>query len=154
MISVVIATLNDEAVLGRALSPLVPAAVSGFVREVIVADAGSSDATLEIAEDAGCTILAGGEAAAVRTAHSDWVMTLKPCVQLTTQWEDLARHHLELRPDEPAFIPLIGGAGVGAMAARLLGRPGAHDVLLMRRDRYGRSAVSMRRLAASALLIV
>ena len=53
MISVVIPTLNAAATLQRALSPLVPAAVDGLVREVVVADGGSTDETLELAEDAG-----------------------------------------------------------------------------------------------------
>src|SRR5665213_2569342 len=93
MISVVIPTLNDEAVLGRALQPLVAAAVAGLVREVIVVDGGSSDATLEIADDAGCRILArGGEGAArareaAATARSDWVMILDPRTQLLPGWE-------------------------------------------------------------------
>ena len=53
MISVVIPTHDDEAVLGRTLGPLVAAAVAGLVREVILADGGSVDATLDIGEDAG-----------------------------------------------------------------------------------------------------
>ena len=59
MISVVIPTHDDEAVLGRTLGPLVAAAVSGLVREVILADGGSVDATLDIGEDAGCRVVAG-----------------------------------------------------------------------------------------------
>ena len=45
MISVVIPTLNAEATLAATLAALVPAAVDGLVREVIVVDGGSSDRT-------------------------------------------------------------------------------------------------------------
>ena len=45
MISVIIPTLNAEATLGGTLSALVPAAVDGLVREVIVVDGGSADRT-------------------------------------------------------------------------------------------------------------
>ena len=56
MISVVIATQDDERTLGQTLAALVPAAVDGLVREVILADAGSTDHTLAIAEDAGARV--------------------------------------------------------------------------------------------------
>ena len=42
-----------EAHLGRTLAALVPAAVDGIVREVVLADGGSSDKTILIADDAG-----------------------------------------------------------------------------------------------------
>ena len=56
MLSVVIATENAERVLVPTLAALVPGATAGIVREVIVADAGSSDATTMIADAAGCRI--------------------------------------------------------------------------------------------------
>ena len=36
---------------------LVPGAIGGVVREVVLADAGSTDATLEVAEAAGAAVL-------------------------------------------------------------------------------------------------
>ena len=45
MLSVVIATQESERTLVPTLSALVPGVVAGMVREVIVADAGSRDAT-------------------------------------------------------------------------------------------------------------
>jgi hypothetical protein len=60
VISVVVPTLNAENGLVRALSSLLEAAMRGLVRDVVVADGGSTDLTLEIAEDAGCTIVHAG----------------------------------------------------------------------------------------------
>ena len=94
MLSVIIATLNNERALVRTLSALVPAAATGVVREVIVADGGSTDATVEIADLAGCDITTSGEtlekrlAAAASKARSDWLMFLRPGVILDPTWTD------------------------------------------------------------------
>ena len=57
MISVVIPTLNVGRKLPRCFDSLITAAVRGVVREVIVADGGSSDETLMIADAAGAHIV-------------------------------------------------------------------------------------------------
>ena len=57
MISVVIPTLNAERRLAACLTALVPAAVDGFVCEVIVADGGSTDRTALVADQAGATFI-------------------------------------------------------------------------------------------------
>jgi glycosyltransferase involved in cell wall biosynthesis len=53
VLSVVIASLNDAAVLNRTLASVLPGMVDGLVRQVIVADGGSTDQTAAIAEAAG-----------------------------------------------------------------------------------------------------
>lgn len=166
MISVIIPTLDDEAVLGRALHPLVSAAVTGLVRDVIVADAGSTDATLEIADDAGCRILTGlqpGEGRAreaAGVAGADWVMVLDPSVQLLPGWEKVVRDHIERRPGQAAFMPAVElGARWFSLAAltawpmRLFGGGRPVPVLLAPRKAYSSSAAlgPMRRLAACAM---
>ena len=57
MLSVLIATHDSERALVPTLAALVSGAVAGVVREVIIADAGSADATAEIADGAGCRVL-------------------------------------------------------------------------------------------------
>ncbi|MEQ1710252.1 MAG: glycosyltransferase, partial [Hyphomicrobium sp.] len=57
MITVVIPTLNAEGGLAATLTALVPAVVEGVVREVIVVDGGSTDRTLDIADQAGVEIV-------------------------------------------------------------------------------------------------
>ena len=58
MLSVIIPTFNSEREMQVLLPVLVPAAVDGLVREVIAADAGSTDATGLICEDAGTIVFA------------------------------------------------------------------------------------------------
>jgi cellulose synthase/poly-beta-1,6-N-acetylglucosamine synthase-like glycosyltransferase len=160
MISVVIPTLNDEAVLGRALAPLVPAAVAGLVREVIVVDGGSTDTTLDIADDAGCRILAGQPQpeerlrAAARKAVCDWLMLVPPDVQLLPGWEQVVRQHVETRAGEGASLPLTA-TGARAWLASLLG-PRAPDVLVVARSAYAEEGRprSLRRLQAGCALLI
>ena len=48
MLSVVIPTLNAEKSLAATLAALVPGVVEGLIREVIISDGGSTDATLDV----------------------------------------------------------------------------------------------------------
>lgn len=82
MISVVIPTLNDEYRLAGLLKALVPGAASGLVREVIVADGGSTDDTAALADAAGCVLLRAPNdcgarlRTAARTARGPWLLFL------------------------------------------------------------------------------
>jgi rSAM/selenodomain-associated transferase 2 len=93
MISVIIPTLNAEALLAQTLSALVPAAVDGLVREVIVVDGGSSDATGAIAGQAGATFVArsGGRGyqlmAGAHRARFPWLLFLHADTVLEAGWE-------------------------------------------------------------------
>ena len=101
MISVILPTRNDELALAHALAALVPAAADGLVREVIIADGGSTDGTLEVADAAGCRILLGegtlGEslAAAAAGARSDWLLFLSPRSVLEPGWQNEAHDFME-----------------------------------------------------------
>ena len=93
MISVVIPTHNAERALPRCFDSLIGAAVRGVVREVIVADGGSRDGTLGIADAAGAHIVESGRGrgaqmiAGVATAKSDWLLFLHPETALEKGWE-------------------------------------------------------------------
>lgn len=132
MISVVIATQNHERALGPVLAALVPAAVDGLVRQVVVADGGSADATLDIAEDAGADVLALTGSAEARLvagcarAKGDWLLILDPHVAPPPGWEAAARAHVERGLGGAAWFapsrgPLLGGP------------PKAHGLLVSRR---------------------
>lgn len=96
MISVVIPTLNAEAELTKTLSALVPAAVQGVVREVVIADGGSSDETEGIADVAGADFIKcekgrGAQlAAGAEAAKSDWLLFLHADTVLQPGWEQEA----------------------------------------------------------------
>jgi glycosyltransferase involved in cell wall biosynthesis len=101
MLSVVIPTLNSERVLVPTLAMLVPGAMSGLVREVIIADGGSSDETLEVADIAGCTMLSSAEPLAARlraaatAARAPWLMFLRAGAVLDTTWIGETAHFIE-----------------------------------------------------------
>ncbi len=108
MISVVIATQNDAQTLGQTLASLVPAAVDGLVREVILADAGSTDDTLAIAEDAGARVTPCTGSLEARllqgcmAARSDWLLILEASAPAQRGWQGAAGHHIERHAGKPA----------------------------------------------------
>jgi rSAM/selenodomain-associated transferase 2 len=93
MISVVIPTLNAQAGLADTLTALVPAFVEGMIREVIIADGGSMDRTLAIADQAGAIVVpaAAGRGAQLQAgaarAHMPWLMFLHADTVLEPGWE-------------------------------------------------------------------
>jgi rSAM/selenodomain-associated transferase 2 len=124
MLSVVIATLNAEASLGRTLAALVPAAVDGLVREVIVVDAHSADRTAAIAESAGATLLRSRRgrgaqlAAGAARARFSWILFLHADTVLEPGWERVAadfmqRVDTEVRPMAAAFRFALDDRGAG-----------------------------------------
>jgi glycosyltransferase involved in cell wall biosynthesis len=109
MISAIVSTLNDERRLGATLSSLVPAAMDAFVREVIVADAGSGDQTLEIAEDAGAKVTKGPNAFqdALQQARQPWLLIVPAGALLDGGWQAVAEAHIA---DAAAAARLRSGA--------------------------------------------
>ena len=134
MISVIIPTLNDERRLTAALAPLVPAAMEGLVRELIVVDGGSDDATFEIADDAGAKFIrSSGEASArvaegMKAAKGPWLLVLDPGVRLDHGWEQAALKHMNAHTG-PGRFRLENGEGGWLSRLR---EPRARAVLLMK----------------------
>lgn len=83
MLSAIIATHDSERALVPTLAALVPGATAGLVSEVIVADAGSKDATAEIADIAGCRFVASSAPLGARLtqaaalARAPWLLFLR-----------------------------------------------------------------------------
>jgi glycosyltransferase involved in cell wall biosynthesis len=127
MISVVIPTRNAERQLPRCFDSLIGAAVQGLVREVIVADGGSADGTLAVADAAGAHIVqAGGSrgawlAAGADAARCDWLLFLHPETALETGWEAEVESFLhQAVPERPrAAFFRFGLEEFGAPARRV-----------------------------------
>lgn len=143
MISVVIQTLNSQATLPACLAALVPAAVDAIVREVIIVDGGSADATLAIAGDAGAKRAESVEAA-VTMAKSDWLLLLPADIRLEVGWDAEAAAHLQNS----------GGRGARFRSDRWWPpRLGDQRAVLIRKDRFGQPLRKIRRLDCRACSI-
>src|SRR6516164_7843892 len=92
MISVIIPTLNAARLLRPTFQSVFEAAMEGLVSEVIVSDCGSTDATLEIADAAGATVIEAGRGqrrlAGVLAASKPWLLFLEPGQAIEKGWED------------------------------------------------------------------
>jgi rSAM/selenodomain-associated transferase 2 len=93
-LTVVVPALNAERTLSGCLAAI------GSVRAVIVVDGGSSDATTDIARQAGATVIEaprgrGGQiAAGIKAAEPGWVLVLHADTRLDVGWRDAARVHM------------------------------------------------------------
>jgi rSAM/selenodomain-associated transferase 2 len=158
MISVVIPTLNAERGLAACLTALVPAAVEGLVREVIVVDGGSSDRTVNIVDQAGAILVrtAPGRgqqlAAGAERARMPWLLFLHADTVLEAGWEREVSAFIERaegqdRPhtvaafrfalDDLGFKPRLVELAVTARCA-LLRLPYGDQGLLIPRPLYSR----------------
>jgi hypothetical protein len=134
MLSVVIATHDDETGLLPTLAALVPGATAGLVREVIVADAGVTDATAKIADIAGCRFVATAGTRGERLsrgaawARSSWLLFLRPGLVPEAIWIEEVRQFVEqaeiagrIGREAAIFRPRSAGS-IGGDALALLRR--------------------------------
>lgn len=102
MITVVIPTLNAERELTRTMAALVPAVVTGLVRRVVIADGGSSDDTLQMADIAGADVVASDRGRGVQLAKgaaqvsTPWILFIHADTILERGWEKDVSSFLEL----------------------------------------------------------
>lgn len=105
-ISVIIPTLNAEGHLGACLTALMPGLEAGLIRELIVSDGGSSDATVEIAKAWGAEVIEGAPSRGAQLARGclaakgQWFLILHADTSLADDWVGPVVQHL-------------GGSGAG-----------------------------------------
>lgn len=107
-ISVIIPTLNAGAGLADCLMSLGEGLNEGLIRELVVSDGGSTDATRSIAEAAGATFLSGPPSRGgqlrrgAAAAEGDWLLFLHADTQLAPGWTKPVLAHLT-RDDAACF---------------------------------------------------
>jgi hypothetical protein len=159
LISVIIPTKNSERQLVLVLAALVQGVTAGVLRDVILADADSTDDTAAIADAAGCTLFSSMHDMGMRLrqgaamARGRWLLFLQPNSILEEGWpreiatflETVERRGLgdrtvatfRLSVDGYGFKPRFGEA-VAAARLALLGLPQAGQGLLISRRHYER----------------
>jgi rSAM/selenodomain-associated transferase 2 len=101
MLTIIIPTLNSGAQLESVLTALVPGVLAGLVRQLVIADGGSSDTTLAIADGAGADLVSevksrGAQlAAGARVAKGDWLLFLHADTVLEPGWEEEVRRFVD-----------------------------------------------------------
>jgi len=147
-ISVVIPTLNAAAGLPGTAAALMPGLAQGLVRELIVSDGGSTDATRALAERLGAVWVAGAPgrggqlARGAAAAAGDWLLLLHADTQLSPDWPAAVAAHLAGSPDKAGYFRLRfrarGAApwlvaGWANLRSRLFGLPYGDQGLLINR---------------------
>ena len=165
MISVLIPTQDSERLLVPTLSALVSGSAEGLLREVILADGGSTDGTSKIADAAGCEfrVLPGDSQTRLRAAAKDargpWLLLLDPASLLEEGWtREVAKfvgsaERAGQAGRAAAFRYAIDGYGfasrlkefAGAAQCALTGRPRPEQGLLVSKRSYELAAGSIRR---------
>ena len=150
-LSIIIPALNAAGDLPACLSSLMPGAEAGLIREVIVADGGSSDETARMADAAGAEVLETekGRARQLRagaaSARGDWLLFLHADTALSRDWVERVCDHIEGYPGKAAYFTLAFRSDhpmakhVAARAnrrARWLGLPYGDQGLLVSRSLY------------------
>tara|TARA_R110000772_G_scaffold151558_1_gene262314 strand:- start:676 stop:1332 length:657 start_codon:yes stop_codon:yes gene_type:complete len=97
---VVIPTLNAEAGLSNCLTALMEGLDAGLIRELIVTDGGSHDATLALAQAWGAEVVNGDASRGGQLrrgcakAQADWLLVLHADTRLAPGWTDPVIAHL------------------------------------------------------------
>src|SRR5262249_15121088 len=139
MLSAIIDTCESERTLVPTLAALVPAAASGLLKEVVIADAGSRDATAEVADIAGCRFLSSTEPAGVRlksaavSTRSRWLMFLRAGMAPQPGWIDAVERFIaDSEQSDSGRAAVFRPAGFGDLM-----RPGLSEIAALLRVTLG-----------------
>lgn len=150
-LSVIIPTLNAEKQLPACLMALMEGLEAGLLREVVISDGGSTDATLQIAEEVGAELVTGDASRGGQlrrggqAAQGDWLLVLHADTVLDPGWSESVLDHIASHPDMAGYFRLrfdAGGiaprfvAGWANLRARVFGLPYGDQGLLLSRALY------------------
>lgn len=153
-VSIIIPTLNAADQIGPTLGAIAQALFEGLIREVILADGGSTDAISEIAEASGARLVTappgrGSQlAAGAQAATGDWLLFLHADTVVQTGWVEAVRHHIALGPVKAGYFklrfdsphPMAGTTASWAnLRSRLFALPYGDQGLLIHRALYARA---------------
>ncbi len=148
-LSVVIPTLDAEAGLPACLSGLMEGVEAGLIRELVITDGGSTDATLTIAEEVGAQVVTGPASRGgqlrrgVAATQGAWVLVIHADSVLPAGWAEAVA--VQISTGKPAYFRLrfdVTGLAPQAVAlwanlrARWLGLPYGDQGLLVARADY------------------
>lgn len=100
-ISVIVPTLNSDQHLGTCLTSLMQGLEAGLIRELIVSDGGSTDATVDIAKAWGAEVIEGTPSRGAQLARGcdrargRWLLVLHADTYLSDGWVGPAIKHLQ-----------------------------------------------------------
>ena len=148
-VSVIIPTLDAAARLGPCVEALGEGLMAGVVRELVIADGGSSDAIASVAEALGARLVTAPRgrgaqlAAGARAAEGEWLLFLHADTALAPGWAQAVRAHIAARPGRAGYFRLrfdrggVRGRAVSGWAnlrSRLFGLPFGDQGLLVSRE--------------------
>lgn len=152
-ISVIIPTLNAAEHLPRCLEALMEGLPAGLIRELIVSDGGSVDATAVIAEAAGALLITGAASRggqlrrAIDHARGEWLLVIHADTVLSRGWAQAVSDHMDRQPGPAYFALSFRSAGLrpalvagwANLRARLFALPYGDQGLLMSLADYDRA---------------
>ena len=149
-LSIIIPVLNAQGALPLALAALIEGVEAGVIRELVVSDGGSVDASCGLAEEAGAVVLRGpagrgGQMArGAAAAGGSWLLFLHSDTVLSAGWSEVVLAHMvadqragyfRLRFAADGFWPWFV-AGWANRRSRLFGLPYGDQGLLISRELY------------------
>ena len=150
-LSIVIPTMNAGQALPGCLAALMEGVEAGLIRELVVADGGSQDATQTIADEVGAVFLSdrasrGGQLRrGADAAQGTWLLFLHADTQLAPGWSEAVVSHIADRPEQAGYFrlqfdkrcgPARMVAGWANLRARMFGLPFGDQGLLISRALY------------------
>ena len=148
-LSVVIPVLNAAESLPACLGALIEGVEAGLIRELLISDGGSGDATVQIATEVGAVVIEGQASRGgqlrrgAAVAAGEWILFVHGDCVLPKGWSTCVAAHLQtghpayfkLRFDAPGFAPW-GVALWANLRSRFFRLPYGDQGLLILRDDY------------------